>query len=148
MFEYVHHIAYVVSDIDEAVRIFRDTFELELSDRRVIEGEKSVEMAAFRCGPTFIEILKPIKHPELEKFLQDHGPGLHHVAFAMKDLPKQIEGLKEKGVYASKPFIAGTGWEISYIDLEKSGLGLLNSCYHGDHLAEADQVSFHNQNDL
>ena len=48
MFECVHHIAYVVNDIDEVVRIFRDTFELELCDRRVIEGEKSVEMAAFR----------------------------------------------------------------------------------------------------
>ena len=37
MFEYIHHVAYVVSDMDEAVCIFRDAFELELSDRRVIE---------------------------------------------------------------------------------------------------------------
>ena len=37
MFEYVHHIAYVVSDMDNAVRVFCDTFELALSDRRVIE---------------------------------------------------------------------------------------------------------------
>lgn len=52
MFEYIHHIAHVVSDKDGGLRVFRDTFELELSDRRIIEGETSVEMAAFRCGPT------------------------------------------------------------------------------------------------
>ncbi|MEW6178632.1 MAG: VOC family protein [Chloroflexota bacterium] len=52
MFNHIHHVAYVVRDMDDAVRIFRDIFELELSDRRVIEGENSVEMAAFRCGPT------------------------------------------------------------------------------------------------
>ncbi len=140
MFEYVHHIAYVVSDMDEAVRVFRDTFELELSDRHVIEGENSVEMAAFRCGPTFIEVLRPINHPALAQFLEEHGPGLHHVAFAMQDLPKRIEELKEKGIFACEPFVAGTGWKISYFDLEKSGLDLFKSCYHGDHLAEADPI--------
>jgi catechol 2,3-dioxygenase-like lactoylglutathione lyase family enzyme len=137
MFEYMHHVAYVVSDMDDAVRIFRDTFELELSDRRVIEGELSVEMAAFRCGPTLIELLCPINHPALAQFLQDHGPGLHHVAFAMKDLPKRIEELREKGIFVSEPFVAGTGWRIAYFDLDRSGLALFQSQYHGDHVAEA-----------
>ena len=138
MFEYVHHVAYVVSDMDDAVRIFRDTFDLELTERRVMEGEHSVEMAAFRCGPTLIELLRPINHPALQQSLQDRGPGLHHVGFAMKDLPARIEELREKGVFASEPFEAPTGWKIAYFDLDKSGLGLFQSCYHGDHLAEAD----------
>jgi methylmalonyl-CoA/ethylmalonyl-CoA epimerase len=138
MFEYIHHVAYVVSDMDDAVRVFRDIFELELSQRRVIEGETSVEMAGFRCGPTIIEVLRPINHPALAQFLEEHGPGLHHVAFAMKNLPERIEELKEKEIFASEPFVVGMGWKISYFDLEKSGLDLFNSCYHGDHLAEAD----------
>ena len=138
MFEYVHHVAYVVSDMDEAVHVFRDTFELPLSDRRVIEGENRVEMATFQCGPTFIEVLQPINHPALAQFLEEHGPGLHHVAFATKDLPMRIDELKGKGVFACEHFVAGTGWKISYFDLEKSGLDLFKSCYHGDHLAEAD----------
>lgn len=138
MFEHIHHVAYVVSDMDEAVRIFRDTFGLELSERMVMEGERSVEMAAFRCGPTLIELLHPINHPPLAQFLEDHGPGLHHIAFAMKDLPEGIEKLRDRGIYASEPFVAPTGWKIAYFDLDRSGLGLFQSCYHGDHLAEAD----------
>ena len=138
MFEYIHHVAYVVDDMDDAVRIFSDTFELEMNYRRVIEGETSVEMAAFRCGPTLIEVLRPINHPELEQFLEEHGSGLHHVGFAMKDIPKRIEALKDKGVFINGPFVAGTGWRIAYFDFEKSDLDMLKSCYHGDHLAEAD----------
>ncbi len=140
MFEYIHHVAYVVSDMEDALRVFRDTFGLELSDRRVIEGETSVEMAAFRCGPTLIEVLRPINHPALAEFLAEHGPGLHHVGFAVKDLAKQAEELKEKGVYIHGPFLAGTGWKIAYFDFEKSDLDLLKSCYHGDHLAEAEKL--------
>jgi methylmalonyl-CoA/ethylmalonyl-CoA epimerase len=142
MFEYIHHVAYVVSDMDDAMRVFRDTFELELSDRRVIEGENSVEMAAFRCGLTFVEVLRPISHPALAQFLEEHGPGLHHVAFAMKDLPKRVGELREKGIFASEPFVAGTGWRIAYFDLEKSGLDLFQSQYHGDHIAEADPQKY------
>jgi methylmalonyl-CoA/ethylmalonyl-CoA epimerase len=137
MFEYIHHVAYVVSDIDDAVRLFRDTFGMELSDRRVFGGDRSVEMAAFRCGGTLIEFLRPINHPQLAQFLSDHGPGLHHVAFAVKDLPKRIEELKAKGVVVNAPFVAGTGWKIAYFDLDNKDLAVFRSQYHGDHLAEA-----------
>ncbi len=140
MFEYIHHVAYVVNDMDDALRIFRDIFELELADRRLIEGETSVEMVAFHCGPTLIEILRPINHPALARFLEEHGPGLHHVSFAMKDISKRVEELKEKGVDINGPFVAGTGWKIAYFDFEKSDLDLLKSCYHGDHLAEAEAL--------
>ena len=136
MFESVHHVAYVVNDMDDALRIFRDISELELSERRVIEGEISFEMAAFRCGHTLIEILRPIHHPALAQFLEEDGPGLHHVGFASKDLLMRVEELKEKGVFMNGPFVAGTGWKVAYFDFEKSDLGLLNSCHHGDHLTE------------
>ena len=138
MFEYIHHIAYVVSDMDEAVRLFRESFELELSDRCVIKGERSYEMATFPCGPTLIELLRPIRHPALAKFLEEHGPGLHHVAFAMKDLPGRIEELREKGVFVNAPFLAGPGWSIANFDFDKSDLALFQTRYHGDHLVEAD----------
>lgn len=138
MFKYVHHIAYVVSDMEDAMHTFCDTFELEVDDRRIIEGETSVEMITFRCGPSLIEILRPIHHPALSKFLEEHGPGLHHVAYAMEDLQKQVEALKKKDVFTSEIFRAGTGWDIAYFDLDKSRLDILKSNGHGDHLVQAD----------
>ena len=137
MFKYVHHSAYVVSDMEDAMHTFRDLFELQVDDHRVIEGETSVEMVTFRCGPTLIEILRPIHHPALSKFLEEHGPGLHHVAYAMEDLSNHIEKLNQKGVFTSEIFKAGTDWNIAYFDLEKSHLEILKSSGHGDHLVQA-----------
>ena len=141
MFEYVHHVAYVVDDMERAISIFRDTFELESVGRRVVEGEASFEMATFRCGRTLIELQRPIDYPELERYLEDHGPGLTHVAYAVRDLPRRIEQLAEKGVVVEEPgaFLAGTGWKIANFDLAQCELALFQSKYHDDHLAEADQ---------
>lgn len=113
MLDGIHHVAYVVSDMEDAIRIFRDVFELTLIDRRVLEGQSSVEIATFRCGSTLIELMRPISHPQLTQFLREHGPGLHHVAFAMKDLSEGIGALRDKGVFASNPLVAGTGWRIA-----------------------------------
>jgi methylmalonyl-CoA/ethylmalonyl-CoA epimerase len=140
MFEYIHHVAYAVDDMDHAISIFRDTFRLELIDRRVVEGERSFEMAAFRCGATIIELQRPIDFPALARFLKDHGPGLTHVAFAVRDLPERIKELEQKGVFMKEPgaFVAGTGWRIANFDLDRSDLPLFQSQYHDDHLAEAE----------
>ena len=142
MFEHVHHVAYAVEDMDEGIAVFEKTFELELLDRRVVEGELSFEMATFRCGPTFIELQRPINFPKLEQYLKDNGPGLTHVGFAVKNLPERIDQLKSKGVKMKEPgaFVAGTGWRIANFDMSKCQLPIFESKYHDDHLAEVSDT--------
>jgi methylmalonyl-CoA/ethylmalonyl-CoA epimerase len=141
MFEYVHHVAYAVEDMEHAIGVFRDVFELEFVERRLVEGPNTFEMATFRCGRTLVELQRPVDYPALQQFLDDHGPGLNHVAFAVKDLPGRAEALKGKGVAFEDPcvFVAGTGWTIANFDLEKADLPYFRSPYHDDHLAEAGQ---------
>ena len=139
MLEFVHHVAYAVDDMDRAVAIFRDMFELELLDRRMSTGTPSFEMATFRCGQTIIELQRPVDYPELARYLEEHGPGLTHVAFAVRDLPARVEELERKGVFLREPgvFTAGTGWRIANFDTVRSGLRMFASPYHYDHLADA-----------
>ena len=140
MFEYVHHVAYGVKDMEHGISVFRDVFGLEMVDRRIAEGECTFEMATFRCGKTLIELQRPIDYPALKRFLEKNGPGLMHVAFAVRDLPERIEELKEMNVFFKNPgaFVAGTGWTIAGFDLSRSDLPYFESKYHDDHLAEAE----------
>jgi len=140
MFEYIHHVAYAVEDIDAAIGIFRDLFELEFVDRRVVEGDQSFEMATFRCGASIIELQRPINSPRVAQFLKDHGPGLLHVAYAVKNLPERVQQLREKGVFMKEPgaFVAGSGWLIANFDFGRTNLSLFDGPYYSDHLAEAD----------
>ncbi len=139
--EYIHHVAYVVADMDHAIRVLGEVFELEMIDRRICEGERSFEMATFRCGPTQIEVMRPISYPALQQFLHDHGPGLSHVAFAVKNLPEKIKKLQEKGIQIKEPgvFVARTGWTIANFDHDKSDLPFFQDPYHDDHLTEAEE---------
>ena len=142
MFEYVHHVAYVVEDMEHAIGVFRDTFGLTMVDRRVVlfEGKPSFEMATFRCGPTLIELQRPIDYPDMSRILKERGPGLCHVAFAVKDLPQKVEDLKAKGVAFKDPgaYVAGTGWTIANFDLANCDVPYFKDPYHDDHLAEAE----------
>jgi len=140
MFSYVHHVAYTVEDMDKSINIFSEIFELELIERRVVEGDRTFEMATFKCGQTLIELQRPIDYPELSQYLKDNGPGLNHIAFAVPNLSEKIEKLKAKGIYMKEPgsFVAGTGWTIANFDTEKSGLALFQSRYHDDHLTQAN----------
>ena len=97
-------------------------------------------MAAFQCGQTLVELQRPINYPELAQYLEDNGPGLNHIAFAVPNLSERIEELKKKGIHLKEPgvFKAGTGWTIANFDTEKSNLALFESKYHDDHLAEAE----------
>lgn len=138
MFEYVHHVAYAVEDMGHAITMLRETFGLEMVERRVVEGPSVFEMATFRCGPTLIELQRPIDYPALSQFLKDNGPGLNHVAFAVEGLPERIVELQAKGVAFKEPgaFVAGTGWTIANFDLDACDLPYFHSRYHDDHLAE------------
>jgi len=140
VFEYVHHVAYGVADMDHAIGVFRDTFGLEMVERTVVEGERSFEMATFRCGRTLIELQRPINFPALTQFLKDHGPGLNHVAFAVKGLPERVVEFEAKGLVFKPPgaFVAGTGWTIANFDLDQCDLAYFKDPYHDDHLTEAE----------
>jgi len=82
-------------------------------------------------------VLRPIHDPALGQLLAEHGPGLHHVAFAMSDLPRRAEEIREKGVFLGEPFAVPQGWRIAYLNLERSGPALFGRQYDGDHVAEA-----------
>ena len=141
MFEYIHHVAYAVEDIEKGIAIFRDIFGLELADRRIVEHPSKFEMATFLCGKTRIELQRPIDHPGLEKFLKERGPGLSHVAYAVQNLPERIKELEAKGLSFIEPGIihSGTGWDIADFDFEKCDIPVFKSPYHDDHLAAAEE---------
>lgn len=137
MFEFVHHVAYAVDDMDEAINVFEKFFGLSVKIRKTVGEGPQFEMATFQCGDTFIELQRPIVYPELEKYIKDHGPGLTHVAYAVKNLPEKVKELEEKGLtFKNGAAMAPTGWLIA--NFKEGNLPIFDDPYHADHLADAD----------
>ena len=139
MFEFVHHVAYAVDDMDKVISDFEKLFGLTLKERKTVSNGTTFEMATFQCGETIIEFQRPIDYPKLEKFLKERGPGLTHVAFGVKNLPEKMKELEKKGIdFTGDAAIAPTGWLISNFSFNNNQLAYFDDPYHDDHLADAD----------
>lgn len=97
MLNYVHHVHYVVGDLDEMMAYFEEN--LELKPYEIVDhGAGKVREALYKVGPTNIQLSQP-RDPNSGqgKFLAEQGAGVYHVAWAVDDLTEVANGLKAKG---------------------------------------------------
>jgi methylmalonyl-CoA/ethylmalonyl-CoA epimerase len=87
-----------VHSLEEASRFYRDVLGLEQSGTEEIP-DQGVRVAFFQVGRVRIELLEPTSGDSpVAKFLEKRGPGLHHIAYRVADLPATLAALKSAGV--------------------------------------------------
>jgi methylmalonyl-CoA epimerase len=98
MFSRIDHIGVAVEEIDPALELYRDSFELTVAHREVVE-EQGVEAVLLDVGENHVELLAPLgPDTPVGKFLAAKGPGLHHVAYQVSDIDATLEALKRAGL--------------------------------------------------
>ena len=98
MFERIDHIGVAVEQIDPALALYRDGFELTLAHREVVE-EQGVEAVLLDAGENHVELLAPLgADTPVGKFLAKNGPGLHHVAYQVLDIDATLRALRAAGL--------------------------------------------------
>jgi methylmalonyl-CoA epimerase len=98
MFSRIDHIGVAVAEIDPALEVYRDRFELEVAHREVVQ-EQGVEALLLDIGENHVELLAPLSEDTpVGRFLAKNGPGLHHVAYQVNDIEATLEQLKAAGV--------------------------------------------------
>jgi methylmalonyl-CoA/ethylmalonyl-CoA epimerase len=98
VFSRIDHIGVAVEQIDEALELYRDSFELDVAHREVVE-EQGVEAVLLDVGENHVELLAPLApDTPVGKFLARQGPGLHHVAYQVTDIEATLEALKAAGL--------------------------------------------------
>lgn len=91
----INHLGIAVRDLEEALKIWRDG--LGLAVQQIVDlPDRGLRVAFLPCGESMIELLAPLHdQSEISKFLQDRGPGIHHVCLQTGDLEaasSQAEG--------------------------------------------------------
>ena len=98
MFSRIDHIGVAVEQIDSALELYRDSFELQVAHREVVE-EQGVEALLLDIGEGHVELLAPLSaDTPVGRFLARHGPGLHHVAYQVEDIAQTLEALRRAGL--------------------------------------------------
>jgi methylmalonyl-CoA/ethylmalonyl-CoA epimerase len=113
----IHHLGVAVEDLDEAVATYQRVFGAELEGRDTVETQ-GVEAAAMRVGDGRVELLASLgEETPVGKFLANRGPGMHHVAYEVADLRRELEDLAEQGVELidGEPHRGLFGLEVAFV---------------------------------
>jgi len=98
MFGRIDHIGVAVEDLDAAIGLYEESFEMELAHRETVESQ-GVEAALLDVGEGHVELMQPLApDTPVGKFLARKGPKLHHVAYAVDDIDATLERLAGAGL--------------------------------------------------
>ena len=93
----IEHIGIAVRSLEEAIPVYEKLLNTSCYKQEFVENEK-VNTAFFQTGESKIELLESTS-PEgvINRFIERKGEGMHHIAFAVKDIHAEMKRLKENG---------------------------------------------------
>jgi methylmalonyl-CoA/ethylmalonyl-CoA epimerase len=98
VFGRIDHIGVAVDDLDEAVALYRDKLGMAEQHREVVEAF-GVEAVLLEIGDGHVELLTPTEPDSgVAKFLERHGPGMHHVAYLTDDIDSALDQVRSAGL--------------------------------------------------
>ena len=93
----IHHLGVAVDDLEAALSTYERLFGAEVEYRATVE-EQGVRAVSLRVGGGRVELLEPLgADTPVGRFLAKRGPGMHHVAFEVSDLPATLAELTREG---------------------------------------------------
>ena len=122
-------IGLVVRDIEKTAKVYADVFGMGVPNVIITDTEDKAhtrfrgaptqaraKLAFLQMGSLSLELIEPIGEPSTWKeFLDEHGEGVHHVAFQIKGMDEVLAYLDGKGI----PVVQRgdyTGGRYAYVD--------------------------------
>jgi len=93
----IEHIGIAVKDMDQANTLYERLLGVAPYKQEEVESE-SVITSFFRVGENKIELVASTKEDgPIGKFIAKKGEGIHHIAFDVDDIEKELDRLKREG---------------------------------------------------
>ena len=94
----VDHIGILVSNLNEAIKLYKDCLDAEV-DKIETLAERGVKAAILSLDQgANLELLEPLPGSNMAKVLEKRGEGLHHITFEVDDVDKELSHLSELGI--------------------------------------------------
>lgn len=93
----VEHIGIAVKDIENSNELFSKLFDQQPYKMEEVASE-GVKTSFFKIGETKIELLEASKEDSaIAKFIEKKGEGIHHIAYEVEDIHREMERLENEG---------------------------------------------------
>lgn len=93
----IEHVAIAVKSLEQAIPLYERLLGTPCYKKEVVASE-NVNTAFFQTGESKIELLESTdENGVINRFIEKKGEGIHHIAFAVEDINKEIIRLKDEG---------------------------------------------------
>ncbi len=93
----IEHIGIAVKDLEKSNELFAKLFNKKHYKIEEVASE-GVKTSFFKVGPNKIELLEATNpNSPIAKFIAKKGEGVHHIAYAVTNIDKEVIRLKKEG---------------------------------------------------
>ena len=119
MFSDIHHISYLVPDLDAAIETYGERFGATVTGRGTVANLG--EVAFLQVGDVEVEFICPVDPSPLEG--ADGKWVVHHIAYVVEDLDQVVAEHRRRGYgfVTDEPFTNFMGYRLIYFDPADTG---------------------------
>ena len=126
----IAHIGVAVDALDRILPFYRDLLGLPETP---LDDSDGARIAGLRAGDSLVELLEA-DSPDtpIGKFVSKRGPGIHHICFAVDDLPGTLDRCRRAGIKLidQEPRIGAEGKRIAFLHPASTGGVLIELTEH------------------
>ena len=123
------HAGVATEDAESLAFRYEDLFDCAIAHEERF-GDLRVLFLGLENG--YFELLEPREEGTISRFLENHGPGLHHIALETDDIEAALENAAEVGVELidEDPRPGAWGHDIAFLHPESTGGVLVEFVEH------------------
>ena len=115
----IHHINFLVKDLNEGIRRYRDLLGIE---NFIVEDlpERGVLSARAALGEQWLVLVQPVNPTGIPgRHMAEHGEGFFLISYAVDDLPQAAERVVANGssMTSPEPRHGLADWQVQDVDM-------------------------------
>ena len=119
----IEHLGIAVNSIDKSAPFWKHILQIPHRSTEDVT-DLGVVTDIYDTGKGKVELLESMgEDTPIGKFLNNRGPGIHHVCFEVSDINSAIKELKDNNIniLSEKPTIGAEGYKVVFIHPKSTG---------------------------
>jgi len=125
------HAGIATDDFDGLAALYGGLFETHLAHEEEFDG---LRVGFLDLGNGYLELLEPLPGSDgsIPRYLDEHGPGIHHLAFRTTDIEGALEGARDAGIdlVDEAPRRGAWGHDVAFLHPASTGGVLVEFVEH------------------
>ena len=114
------HAGIATDDATTLAELFVDLCGVDVAHEETFDG---MQVVFLDYGNGYLELLQPVEGGTIARYLDDHGPGIHHLAFETEDVAAALDRARELGISLvdEEPRPGAWGHDVAFLHPADTG---------------------------